>query len=40
MLFLGTSPSPARPRGLTKVTGSASLFALTYNILRFITLGG
>jgi len=27
-------------RGLTKVTGSASLFALTYNILRFITLGG
>ena len=27
-------------RGLTKAAGSASLFALTYNILRFITLGG
>lgn len=27
-------------RGLTKVTGSACLFALTYNILRLITLGG
>jgi transposase len=27
-------------RGLTKVAGSASLFALTYNILRFITLRG
>ena len=27
-------------RGLDKVIGSASLFALTYNILRFITLGG
>jgi transposase len=27
-------------RGLDKVLGSASLFALTYNILRLITLGG
>jgi Transposase DDE domain len=27
-------------RGLDKVIGSASLFALTYNILRLITLGG
>jgi hypothetical protein len=27
-------------RGLDKVAGSASLFALTYNILRLITLGG
>ena len=27
-------------RGLDKVAGSASLFALTYNILRMITLGG
>lgn len=27
-------------RGLTKVAGSASLFALTYNILRVVTLGG
>jgi len=27
-------------RGLDKVVGSASLFALTYNILRLITLGG
>ena len=27
-------------RGLDKVGGSASLFALTYNILRLITLGG
>lgn len=27
-------------RGLEKVAGTASLFALTYNILRFITLGG
>jgi transposase len=27
-------------RGLEKVAGSASLFALTYNILRLITLGG
>jgi len=27
-------------RGLDKVTGSASLFALTYNVLRLITLGG
>ncbi len=27
-------------RGLNKVAGSASLFALTYNILRMITLGG
>lgn len=27
-------------RGLTKVTGAASLFALSYNILRFITLQG
>jgi hypothetical protein len=27
-------------RGLDKVMGSASLFALTYNILRLITLGG
>ncbi len=26
--------------GLEKVAGSASLFALTYNILRLITLGG
>ena len=26
-------------RGLTKVTGAATLFALTYNILRFISLG-
>ena len=25
-------------RGLDKVTGSACLFVLTYNILRFITL--
>ena len=27
-------------RGLNKVIGSASLFALIYNILRIITLGG
>ena len=27
-------------RGLDKVLGSAALFALTYNILRLITLGG
>ena len=27
-------------RGLDKVLGSASLFALTYNVLRLITLGG
>lgn len=27
-------------RGLGKVTGSAMLFALTYNILRVITIGG
>ena len=27
-------------RGLDKVAGSASLFALTYNILRLITLRG
>jgi transposase len=27
-------------RGLLKVAGTASLFALTYNILRFITIGG
>jgi transposase len=27
-------------RGLEKVAGSASLFALTYNLLRLITLGG
>jgi transposase len=27
-------------RGLTKALGSATLFALTYNILRLITLGG
>lgn len=27
-------------RGLGKATGSAMLFALTYNVLRFITLGG
>jgi len=27
-------------RGLVKVAGSASLFALTYNILRVITIGG
>ena len=27
-------------RGLEKVAGSASLFALTYNILRLVTLGG
>jgi hypothetical protein len=27
-------------RGLTKVAGSASLFALTYNILRLVSLGG
>ena len=27
-------------RGLDKVLGSASLFVLTYNILRLITLGG
>ena len=26
-------------RGLTKALGCASLFALTYNILRMITLG-
>jgi len=26
--------------GLDKVIGGASLFALTYNILRLITLGG
>ena len=25
-------------RGLDKVTGTACLFALTYNILRFITV--
>jgi hypothetical protein len=25
-------------RGLAKVTGNACLFALTYNILRFITM--
>ncbi len=29
-----------RVRGLDKVLGSASLFALTYDILRLITLGG
>ena len=29
-----------RVRGLDKVVGSASLFALTYNILRLITLNG
>ena len=29
-----------RVRGVDKVLGSASLFALTYNILRLITLGG
>ena len=27
-------------RGLTTVLGSASLFALTYNVLRLIALGG
>ena len=27
-------------RGLGKVLGSASLFALTYNVLRLITLKG
>ena len=27
-------------RGLVKVAGSAGLFALTYNVLRVITLGG
>jgi hypothetical protein len=27
-------------RGRPKVAGSACLFALTYNILRLITLGG
>jgi hypothetical protein len=27
-------------RGLAKVTGHACLFALTYNLLRFITLSG
>jgi hypothetical protein len=27
-------------RGLDKALGAASLFALTYNILRLITLGG
>lgn len=27
-------------RGLGKVAGSAMLFALTYNVLRFITIGG
>jgi len=25
-------------RGLAKITGNACLFALTYNILRFITV--
>jgi Transposase DDE domain len=27
-------------RGLAKVTGGATLFALTYNILRLLALGG
>jgi hypothetical protein len=27
-------------RGLDKVVGSATLFALTYNILRLVSLGG
>ncbi|HSW31166.1 MAG TPA: transposase [Longimicrobiales bacterium] len=34
----GFDSSPVQ--GLIKVAGSASLFALTYNILRLLTLGG
>jgi hypothetical protein len=30
--------STFRVRGLKKVTGSAALFALTYNVLRLLTL--
>jgi hypothetical protein len=33
----GSATQPAL-RGLDKVTGGACLFALTYNILRFITV--